>query len=209
MKRRMNTNTRKLHDLGQRIWLDNITREMLNCGPLARCIAEVQPQLNKRLGVAIAMRACKADCDLLGSEQRQGLAAAGARPQRLLWASTGTKNPAAPDTIKHHAALADKFGGPVGRRVEAAATSRRRNWRPSRHSRSALPNRQVNESRASSTAPRATQSLSTASRATPPAAGSPRGPPASKTSARFTPRALWARYTCSAACMRRRPASMQ
>ena len=25
----MNPNTRKLHDLGQRLWLDNITRELL------------------------------------------------------------------------------------------------------------------------------------------------------------------------------------
>ena len=37
----MNTNTRKLHDLGQRIWLDNITREMLQSGTLARYIAEL------------------------------------------------------------------------------------------------------------------------------------------------------------------------
>ena len=37
----MNANTRKLHDLGQRIWLDNITREMLNNGTLARYITEL------------------------------------------------------------------------------------------------------------------------------------------------------------------------
>ena len=37
----MNTNTRKLHDLGQRLWLDNITHEMLNNGTLARYIAEL------------------------------------------------------------------------------------------------------------------------------------------------------------------------
>ena len=41
MKPQMNANTRKLHDLGQRIWLDNITREMLNNGTLARYIAEL------------------------------------------------------------------------------------------------------------------------------------------------------------------------
>ena len=33
--------TRKLHDLGQRLWLDNITREMLDSGILARYIAEL------------------------------------------------------------------------------------------------------------------------------------------------------------------------
>ena len=60
---------------------------------------DVQLQLHNRLGVAIAMRTYKAHCDLLASERWQRLAAAGARPQRLLWASTGTKDPAAPDTF--------------------------------------------------------------------------------------------------------------
>ena len=60
---------------------------------------DVQPQLHNRLGVAIAMRTYKAHCDLLASERWQLLAAAGARPQRLLWASTGMKDPVAPDTF--------------------------------------------------------------------------------------------------------------
>ena len=60
---------------------------------------DVQPQLHNRLGVAIAMRTYRAHCDLLASERWQLLAAAGARPQRLLWASTGMKDPAAPDTF--------------------------------------------------------------------------------------------------------------
>ena len=60
---------------------------------------DVQPQLHNRLGVAIAMRTYKAHRDLLATERWQRLAAAGARPQRLLWASTGTKDPAAPDTL--------------------------------------------------------------------------------------------------------------
>ena len=60
---------------------------------------DVQPQLHNRLGVAIAMRTYKAHCDLLASERWQILSAAGARPQRLLWASTGTKDFAAPDTL--------------------------------------------------------------------------------------------------------------
>ena len=37
----MNPNTRKLHELGQSLWLDNITREMLTNGTLARYIAEL------------------------------------------------------------------------------------------------------------------------------------------------------------------------
>src|SRR2546421_5219289 len=36
----MNPNTRKLHDLGQRIWLDNISRDLLNDGTLARYVKE-------------------------------------------------------------------------------------------------------------------------------------------------------------------------
>lgn len=61
--------------------------------------ADVSPALRNRLGVAIAMRTYKAHCDLLASPRWQRLAEAGARPQRLLWASTGTKDPAAPDTL--------------------------------------------------------------------------------------------------------------
>ena len=37
----MNPNTRKLHDLGQSLWLDNISREILTNGTLARYIADL------------------------------------------------------------------------------------------------------------------------------------------------------------------------
>jgi len=60
---------------------------------------EVSPQYHNRLGIAIAMRTYKAYRDLLASARWQKLARAGAHPQRLLWGSTGTKDPAAPDTI--------------------------------------------------------------------------------------------------------------
>ena len=60
---------------------------------------EISPALHNRLGIAIAMRTYKAYRDLLASERWGKLAAAGARPQRLLWASTGTKDSAAPDTL--------------------------------------------------------------------------------------------------------------
>jgi transaldolase len=56
-------------------------------------------QDQNRLGIAVAMRTYKAYCDLLGSARWQKLAQAGAHVQRLLWASTGTKDPAAPDTL--------------------------------------------------------------------------------------------------------------
>lgn len=59
----------------------------------------ISPQFHNRLGIAIAMQTFKAYRDLLASERWQKLALAGARPQRLLWASTGTKDAAAPDTL--------------------------------------------------------------------------------------------------------------
>ena len=59
----------------------------------------VSEQFQNRLGIAIAMRTYKAWRDLLASERWKKLAAAGAHPQRLLWASTGTKDPKAPETL--------------------------------------------------------------------------------------------------------------
>jgi transaldolase len=60
---------------------------------------KVPLELRNRLGIAIAQRTYKAYRDLLASSRWQKLAASGAQPQRLLWASTGTKDPAAPDTL--------------------------------------------------------------------------------------------------------------
>ena len=59
----------------------------------------VSPGYQNRLGIAIAMRTYKAYRDLLASERWRKLAAAGAHPQRLLWASTGTKDPKASETL--------------------------------------------------------------------------------------------------------------
>jgi transaldolase len=54
---------------------------------------------HNRLGIAIAMRTYQAYRELLGSPRWQKLAAHGASPQRLLWGSTGTKDPASPDVL--------------------------------------------------------------------------------------------------------------
>ena len=59
----------------------------------------VPPALRNRLGLAISRRTYRAYRELLDSPRWRGLRAAGALPQRLLWASTGTKDPAAPDTL--------------------------------------------------------------------------------------------------------------
>ena len=60
---------------------------------------KVPPELRNRLGIAIGGRTYRAYRELLASSRWEKLAAAGARPQRLLWASTGTKDPKASDTL--------------------------------------------------------------------------------------------------------------
>ena len=60
---------------------------------------KLPPPLRNRLGIAVAKQTYRAYRDLLASPRWRKLAAAGARTQRLLWASTGTKDPAAPDTL--------------------------------------------------------------------------------------------------------------
>jgi transaldolase len=63
-------------------------------------VADKVPEaLRNRLGIAIAGRAYRAYCGQLGSARWQRAYNAGARPQRLLWASTGTKDPNASDTL--------------------------------------------------------------------------------------------------------------
>jgi transaldolase len=59
----------------------------------------VPAELNGRLGIAIAKRAYKAYRALLASDRWLRLLNFGARSQRLLWASTGTKDPSLPDTL--------------------------------------------------------------------------------------------------------------
>jgi transaldolase len=56
-------------------------------------------ELHNQLGIAMAKRTYKAYRDMLDSDRWRRLANEGARPQRLLWASTGTKDPAAPDVL--------------------------------------------------------------------------------------------------------------
>ena len=69
---------------------------------------QVPPALANRLGIAVAQRTYKAYHDLLNSARWQRVANAGARVQRLLWASTGTKDPKASD-ILYVKALAAPF----------------------------------------------------------------------------------------------------
>jgi transaldolase len=59
----------------------------------------VPPELRTRLGIAMARRTYKAYRSVLSSPRWQRIYNAGAFPQRLLWASTGTKDPAASDVL--------------------------------------------------------------------------------------------------------------
>jgi transaldolase len=61
--------------------------------------SNVPAELTNRLGIAISQRAYKAYREMLASPRFQRAANAGARAQRLLWASTGTKDPKASDIL--------------------------------------------------------------------------------------------------------------
>jgi transaldolase len=65
----------------------------------AATMDKVPEPLRNRLGIAIAGRIYKAYRDLLDSPRWQRVFNDGARPQRLLWASTGTKDPKASDVL--------------------------------------------------------------------------------------------------------------
>jgi transaldolase len=71
-------------------------------------VGKVPAELTNRLGIAIAQRTYKGYLELLASPRFQRAANAGARAQRLLWASTGTKDPKASD-ILYVKALAAPF----------------------------------------------------------------------------------------------------
>jgi transaldolase len=65
-----------------------------------RAIAgKVPAELANRLGIAIAGRIYHAHCALIESRRWRDLAAAGAHKQRVLWASTGVKDPKAPQSL--------------------------------------------------------------------------------------------------------------
>jgi transaldolase len=74
-----------------------------------RAVADrVGTDLRNRLGIAVAKRAYRGYRDLLNSDRWLRLANVGARPQRLLMASTGTKDPGASD-IMYVQALAASY----------------------------------------------------------------------------------------------------
>jgi transaldolase len=74
----------------------------------AAVASKVPEALRNQLGIAIAKRTYKASSTLLSSARWQRIYNLGGRPQRLLWASTGTKDPKASD-ILYVKALAAPF----------------------------------------------------------------------------------------------------
>ena len=106
----------QLHAAGQSRWIDSISRRMARLGhprPLPRgsSVASVfvsrwdkgaDPLLHRDLhgwlGLADARKVYASYPGLLAVEQWKALASAGARPQRVLSASTSTRDPALPDT---------------------------------------------------------------------------------------------------------------
>jgi transaldolase len=74
----------------------------------AAVAGKVPETLKNRLGIAIAGRIYQAYLELINTPRSQRTYNAGARPQRLLWASTGTKDPKASD-ILYIKALASPF----------------------------------------------------------------------------------------------------
>ena len=60
---------------------------------------KVPGALRDKLGIAVGKGCYKAYRDVLNSDRWQRLVSLGARPQRLLFASTSTKDPKAPDTM--------------------------------------------------------------------------------------------------------------
>jgi transaldolase len=60
---------------------------------------QAPPELRNQLGIAISKRTYRAYREWLASPRWRKLAASGAQPQRLLWASTSSKDPAARDVL--------------------------------------------------------------------------------------------------------------
>ncbi len=69
---------------------------------------DLPEHLANKLGIAIGEQTYEKYCELLASDRWKKLTEAGAHPQRLLWASTGTKDASLPDTYYVTAFLASQ-----------------------------------------------------------------------------------------------------
>lgn len=62
-------------------------------------LEKLPPNLRNKLGIAVGQQCFRAYRQLMATDRWQRLMNRGARPQRLLFASTGVKDPSAPDTM--------------------------------------------------------------------------------------------------------------
>jgi transaldolase len=84
---------------------------------------KVPENLRNQLGIAIAKRTYAAYCSLVDSPRYLRIRNIGGRPQRLLWASTGTKDPSASD-VRHdnRVVIADSVSRILGMRYLSRPT---------------------------------------------------------------------------------------
>ena len=85
-------------DAGLKPAVDSVASVFISRWDVA-VMGRVPESLRDELGIAVAKRTYKAYRTLLDSPRWQRAFNAGARPQRLLWASTGTKDPKASDML--------------------------------------------------------------------------------------------------------------
>ena len=97
-------------------------------------IEKVSDRLRDKLGIAIGQQVYKTYRDILASDRWQRLSNFGARPQRLLFASTGTKDPKAPDVL-YIGAVLQKVIRPAALR---AGIRKKIGWHTFRHTYSTL-----------------------------------------------------------------------
>lgn len=86
-------------DAGLNPSIGSVASVFISRWDVAATSKKVPNHLSGRLGIAIAERTYKAYRSLLNSPRWQRAYNFGARPQRLLWASTGIKDPKASDTL--------------------------------------------------------------------------------------------------------------
>ena len=79
--------------------VDSVASVFISRWDTAAAAGKIPESLNNQLGIAIAGRTYRAYLDQLNNPRWQRVFNKGARPQRLLWASTGTKDPKAADTL--------------------------------------------------------------------------------------------------------------
>jgi len=83
----------EIQQYGQSIWMDNLTRDLIESGELKNMIDTRGITVKGKVAIANAKIAYQKYKEIIESDRWKALAAKGAKVQRLLWASTSTKDP--------------------------------------------------------------------------------------------------------------------